>query len=193
MATTPIRKWTPDDYLAFDDESDIKHEFMNGDIYAMSGGTERRSIITSNILGSLWQSTRHLVSRVYSNQMRVKIDDDTYFYPDVSVVCGKAEFDNEKNLSLVNPTLIVEVTSKSSESFDKGVKANLYRGLESVQAYLVVDQNQLFAQLSTRQGKGWYLQQFTTRQQAIPLNAIGVDLPMADVYLDIEFDDVTDK
>lgn len=188
MATNPIQKWTVEDYLAFDDESDIKHEYMDGEIYSMSGGTDKHSIIIANIGGALWQATKGTNCRSHSSEMRVKVGDKKYFYPDVSVICGEAKFDNDKNITLTNPTLIVEVTSQSSESLDKGIKANLYRGIESLQHYLVVDQNQLYAQLSTRQEGGWFLQQFTLRTESIPLKAISVDLPMSDVYLDIEFE-----
>ncbi len=188
MATNPIQKWTVEDYLAFDDASDVKHEYMDGEIYAMSGGTESHSKIILNIGGALWQATKGSGCRTHSSEMRVKVAEKKYFYPDVSAVCGQAKFDDEKNITLINPTLIVEVTSASSESFDKGIKANFYRSLESLQHYLVVDQNQLYAQLSTRQDGGWFLQQFTLRTESIPLEALNVDLAMVDVYLDVEFD-----
>lgn len=188
MATNPVRKWTVEEYLEFEESTEIKHEYISGDIVAMTGGTRKHSEIISNVNGSLWQATRGSTCRTHSSEMRVKIDDDNYFYPDASVVCGNAEFDNDNETTLINPTLIVEVTSPSSESFDKGIKANLYRSLESVQAYLVIDQHQIYAQLSTRQGDGWYLQEFTQRDQSISLKALNIDLLLDDIYLDIEFE-----
>ncbi len=122
------------------------------------------------------------------NQMLTKINNDTYFYPDVLVTCGKSEYETENNTMPLNPTVVIEVTSKSSETFDKGLKAELYRSIESVKVYLVIDQHRVFAQLSTRQHNGWLLQEFTKIHQAIPLRSINVDLPLSDVYLDIEFE-----
>jgi len=187
MASNPIRKWTVEDYLAFDEESDIKHEFMDGEIYAMSGGTRKHSVIIANISGALWQATKGTTCRTHSSEMRVKIGED-YFYPDVSAVCETEEFEDEKELALLNPTVVIEVTSKSSQNFDKGIKADLYRSLDSVQAYLVVEQNQCFAQLSTRHDEGWLLRQFDQIHQSIPLAVLNLNLPMSDVYLDVEFE-----
>jgi len=188
MASNPIRKWTVEEYLTFDEESDIKHEFMDGEIYAMSGGTDNHTLIITNIGGYLWQATRGTNCRTRTSETRVRVNKDKYFYPDVSATCGDAQFEDDKKITLLNPTLIVEVTSASSQNFDKGIKADLYRSLDSVQAYLVVDQNQCFAQLSTRHDEGWLLRQFDQMQQSIPLAVLNLDLPMSDVYLDVAFD-----
>lgn len=189
MASNPIdRKWTAQDYIAYDDASDIRHEFLNGEIYAMSGGTDKHVDIITNTSGALWQVTKSSNCRTRVSEMRVKINDDTYVYPDITVTCGESKFEDDNNTMLLNPTIVIEVTSKSSESFDKGLKAELYRSLKSVQAYLVIDQHRVFAQLSTRQSNGWLLQEFTKIQQAIPLNAINFDLPLSDIYLGIDFE-----
>jgi len=189
MATDPLdRKWTVEEYLAYDDASDIRHEYVKGDVYAMSGGTDKHVDIISNVNTALFQATRAKKCRVRPSEMRVKIDDETYFYPDITVTCGQSKYETDNNTMLLNPTIVIEVTSNSSETFDKGLKAELYRSLESLQAYVVIDQHRVFTQLSTRQRNGWLLQEFNQIHQAIPLKAINFDLPLTDVYLDIEFD-----
>jgi len=189
MVTNPLdRKWTVEEYLAYDEESDIRHEFIDGEIYAMSGGTDNHTLITTNISGMLWQATKSSKCRARVGEMRIKINDDTYFYPDITVTCGGSKYEDDNHTMLLNPTVIIEVTSKSSETFDKGLKSELYRSLDSVQAYLVIDQHRVFAQLSTRQDDGWFLREFKQIEQSIPLKAINVDLPLRDVYLDVTFD-----
>lgn len=189
MATNPIdRKYTVEEYLGIEENSDIRYEFIDGEIYAMSGGTDKHVDIISNISGALWQALRDKDCRHRVSEMRVKIDEKTYFYPDVTVTCGESKFEDDNHTMLLNPTIVIEVTSKSSQTFDKGLKAELYRSLDSVQAYLVIDQHRVFAQLSVRQGNGWFLREFNQITQAVPLNVINVDLPLSDVYLDVEFD-----
>lgn len=193
MATNPIpQKWTVEAYLAHELETGIRHEYVDGEIFAMSGGTDKHSLIIANITGALWQKGRQSSCRVYSSDMRVKISDTKYLYPDLSVVCGESTFDDDRHTQLTNPTLVVEVTSPSSQSYDKGIKAEYYRTLSSLQAYLVIDQHQIQAQLFQRQSQGWLLRQFNLIQQAIPLNFLNYDLPLHDVYFDISFD-VDDK
>jgi Uma2 family endonuclease len=188
MATNPSdRKYTVEDYLAFDNESDNRHEFMDGKIYAMSDGTDKHVDIISNVNTALSIATRHRC-RVRPNDMPVKIDHKTYFYPDITVTCGESKYEDDNHTMLLNPTIVIEVISTSSEAFDKGLKAELYRSLDSVQAYLIIDQHRVFAQLSVRQDDGWFLREFNQIEQSIPLNVINVNLSLRDVYLDVTFD-----
>lgn len=189
MASDPIqRKWTVADYLAYELETDTRYEYIDGQIYAMSGGTDKHSIITTNTSSVLWQATQKSSCRVFNNDMRVKINDTKYLYPDVSVVCGQAKFADANQTMLLNPTVAIEVTSASSEAYDKGTKAEYYRNLSSVQAYLVIDQHRVYAQLSTRQEDSWLLRDYDNLDQEIPLTVLNYDLSLHDVYLDIVFE-----
>jgi len=121
MATNPVpRKWTVEEYLAYEEETGIKHEYIDGEIYAMSGGTENHSLITMNTTFAVQSQLRGSSCRVHSSDMRIKISDLRYFFPEFSVVCGKAEFDDEKRTMLTNPTLVCEVLSPSSQDNDRG-------------------------------------------------------------------------
>ena len=194
MASNRVeRKWTVDEYLAYEAEAEIKHEYIDGEIYVMTGGTDKHSIITMNTGGWLTQQLRGSSCRTHSSDMRVKINDLRYVYPDLSVICGEPTFSDDKRTTLTNPTLVVEVTSPSSEKYDTGMKSTMCRSLPSLQAYLIVDQSRLFVQLYTRQDNGWLLQEFDKLDQTIPLPMINVELPLSEVYRDIAFDSEEDR
>jgi Uma2 family endonuclease len=190
MAHDPVKRyWTLEEYLEYEQETGIKHEFIDGEIYAMSGGTDKHSLIAMYTGAELIQRLRGKSCRTYNSDMRVKITDTTYVYPDFSVVCGKAEFADEKHTMLLNPTLVAGVISSSSADYDRGSKADFYRSLASVQAYLLLDQDRVFAQLYTRHEAAWLLQEFSGLEALIPLEAINCSLPLSEAYRDIEFDD----
>ena len=189
MASNRVeRKWTVDEYLAYEADAEIKHEYIDGDIFAMSGGTRKHSRIITNVTTEIGLQLRDTACNIDSSDLRVKINDLRYVYPDLSVVCGDEIFTNENETTLTNPTLIVEVMSPSSEKYDTGMKSTMYRSLPSLKAYLTIDQSQVFVQLYTRQDDGWLLQEFDKRDQIIPLPMIKADLPLNEVYRDVNFD-----
>lgn len=190
MAMNPVKRyWTLEEYLAYEAETGMKHEYIDGEIYAMSGGTDKHSLIPINCTTELAYKLRGKSCRVYNSDMRVKINDITYVYPDFSVVCGKAQFADDKRTMLINPTLVAEVISPSSANYDKGLKADFYRSLPSVQAYLLIEQERVHAQLYIRQESTWQLQEFSGLDAVIPLEALEMTLPLSEVYREIEFSD----
>jgi Uma2 family endonuclease len=191
MATNPVkRKWTVEEYLAYELETGIKHEYIDGEIYAMFGGTDKHSLIKSKTLLAIGkQLEKSTTCRFYDSDMRVKITDAKYVYPDVTVVCGDSVFEDKKRTMLMNPTLVVEVLSDESENYDKGQKADYYQGLPSVQAYLLLAQDKAHAQLYTRHESGWLKREFSGLDAVVPLESIGCNLPLSEAYLNIEFDE----
>ena len=125
----------------------------------------------------------------YDSDMRIKITDITYVYPDISVVCGEAIFADEAETMLTNPTLVIEVLSPTTKQYDKSTKADFYRSLASVQAYLLLEQDQAFAQLYTREQSRWSLEEFSGLEAVIPLESIGCNLALSEAYLNIEFEE----
>jgi len=192
MATERTEKyWTVEEYLAYEQETGIKHEYIDGEIFAMSGGTDNHSEIAVNCTTELSVQLRGRAGcRRFNSDMKVKISERKYVYPDFSIVCGKAEFSNESNTMLTNPTLVAEVTSDSSKSYDKIKKAEFYRSLPSLQIYLIIDQDRPHAELYVRQEKVWIFQEFNSLEDVLPLDVIGCTLPMSEVYRDIELHDV---
>lgn len=189
MVSNPIQQyWTVEEYLAYEQETDIRHEYIDGEIFAMAGGTENHSLITGNSYTEISYQLRGSSCRAYTSDLRAKISDIKYVYPDFSVVCGEAEFADDNHTMLTNPILVVEVTSPSSMNYDKGLKADYYRSLPSVQAYLLLEQNKVLAQLYKRHDAGWLLQEFDQLDMSIPLNVINCSLPLAEVYRGIMFE-----
>jgi Uma2 family endonuclease len=130
MAAQPTPSITVEEYLAGERTSEIKHEYYRGAVFAQAGGSSRHNLATVNVAGSLHGQLRKRECRVYSSDMRIKITQTgLYTYPDVTVVCGKAQFEDEHEDTLLNPTVIVEVLSPSTESYDRGKKFQHYRTL----------------------------------------------------------------
>lgn len=185
MAERLPKKLTVEEYLAIEEADGIKYEYIDGDISAMSGGTRIHSTIAANCIGELRTGLRKGDCGVLTSDMKVKITDIKYVYPDVSVVCGEPKFSDEKETMLINPIFVAEVMSPSSIDYDSGSKANFYRSLPSVQVYLLIDQDRPFAQLFTRHEAGWLLREYEGLDKPIPLDSIGCRLEMSEVYLDV--------
>ena len=182
------RKWTFKEYLAYEEETGIKHEYLDGEIYAMTDGTKKHSVMATNCTTEIGLQLRDSDCYVTNSEMRVQISSTKFVYPDFVVICGKDEFMDDKEITLLNPTLVAEVISDSSEKYDRGLKSEFYRSLSSLQYYLMVDQNRVYAQLYTRgEDDKWIFQEFNQRDMIIPLDAIGVELPVSEVYRGLTF------
>ena len=192
MAANPRHYWTAGEFLAFEAESEFKHELIDGEVYDMSGGTGEHSQIAANIIFSLLSLLETSSCRVNTSDMMLKVGDDRYLYPDASVVCGQPEYEDESRLALVNPILVVEVTSPSSADADRGTKRESYMRLPSVQAYLVIDQHRIYAELYERADVGWRMQIFTSVDDVITIKALNVELPLALIFRGISFYEGTD-
>jgi len=189
MAMKPVKRtWTIAEYLAYELETGIKHEYIDGEIYAMTGGTENHSKIKVNTLIALGkQLTQATTCSIYDSDMRIKITDVKYVYPDMSVVCGESVFADEEHTMLTNPTLVVEVLSATSANYDKGTKADYYLSLPSLQAYLLLAQDRAHAQLYTRHEAGWLLREFKGLEAIVPLESINCTLALSEAYRNIQF------
>lgn len=187
MAANPRHYWTAQEFLAFEAASEFKHELIDGVVYDMAGGTGEHSQIAANIIFSLMSQLDASSCRVNTSDMMLKVRDDRYFYPDVSVVCGHPEYEDDTRLALVNPILVVEVTSPSSADADRGPRRESYMRLPSVQAYLVIDQHRVYAELYERADVGWRMRVFTNLDDAIPIDALDIELPLAQVFRGINF------
>lgn len=177
------------EYLAWEAENEIKHEYIDGEVYAMSGGTGKHSSIMINITITIGQQLGDSVCALHSSEMRVKVNDSRYVYPDLSAVCGKSSYEDESEISLLNPILVVEVTSPSSIEYDRVAKRDFYREVPSIQGYLIIDQHRVCAELYTRADIGWLLQVYTDPDDVIPLEMLNCELPLAEIYRGISFEE----
>jgi len=192
MASDPLqRKWTIEEYLALEESTQSRYEYVNGEVFAMTGGTDNHSTIKVNCVTTLniKRRTSGKSCRIFDSDMKVKVDEDNQVYPDFSVVCGERKFDDKKRTQLTNPILVGEVTSDSSAKYDKSLKADIYRMLDSLRYYVVIDQNKVHVQVWSLQDNGWLLQDFKSRDDVIMFDALNISLQVADMYDDIDFDE----
>src|SRR5438045_3140164 len=143
MSLQPKTYLTPDRYLAIEREADYKSEYFGGEMFMMAGASEQHNLITTNVVREFSTQLKGRPCKAYANDMRVKVAPTGLFtYPDVVVACGDIHFDDEQKDTLTNPTVIIEVLSKSTEAYDRGEKFVHYRRLDSLQEYLLVSQDQ---------------------------------------------------
>src|SRR5258708_18618472 len=142
MSSQPKTTHTPETYLDLDRQSAFKNEYFNGEIFAMTGASRKHNLITSNVNYSLNLQLKRRQCEVYASDMRVKVSSSgLYTYPDVVVVCGAPMFEDKETDTLINPTVIIEILSKSTEAYDRGDKSGHYRRLESLSEYILISQD----------------------------------------------------
>ena len=188
MALQLKPRLTPEEYLAIERRAEFKSEFFDGEMFAMSGASELHNIITLNIGAEIRQHLKKRPCKVYVSDMRVKVSPTgLYTYPDVVVVCGKAEFDDRHFDTLLNPTLIVEVLSESTETYDRNRKFEHYRTLESLVEYVLITQRRPHIESWRRQpNQQWLLTESNGLDRVLRLDAIGCDLALAEIYDKVE-------
>jgi Uma2 family endonuclease len=167
--------------------AETKSEYVDGALVAMSGATRHHILITVNVVSDLHGQLRGRPGEVYTQNMRVRIaEDGMYAYPDVVAVCGAPEFEDDELDVLLNPTLILEVLSPSTEGYDRGLKFACYRQRASLQDYVLVAQDRVSVERYSRQGEHWVLTEAAGLDDAIELPSIGCTLALRDVYEKIE-------
>ena len=164
--------------------SEVRHEYFDGELFAMVGASEAHALIVTNLLGELRNQLRGGECRIYANDIRVQVAvTGLYTYPDVIVVCQPPEFfEKEHRNTLVNPTLIAEVLSESTEAYDRGKKFDHYRTLESLSDYLLVAQDEAKIEHFSRQKEGWLLTVAKGLSGVLPLPSIDCELRLAGIY-----------
>jgi len=181
---------TPEEYLAFERKAETKNEYVNGEIFAMTGASRKHNLIALNIAGELRQQLKGKPCEVYPGDMRVKAPASrSYVYPDVVVVCGEPQLEDDYLDTLLNPTLVVEVLSKSTESYNRLAKSSYYRTIESLSEYLLVSQEEYRVEQYVKQAEGrWLLADVRALEAEIELESIGCSFALRDIYERITFD-----
>jgi len=174
------------DYLEFERSSPIRHEYADGEIFAMSGGTMEHSAVAANVISELRSGLLGRGCRVLTSDMRIKIPaTGRYVYPDASVVCARPEFVDEKRDTLLNPRLIIEVLSDSTEAYDRGDKFAQYRSVASLEEYVLASQKEPKLEVFARQADGsWVLRIYGPGERAV-LASIECVIEVDRVYTDV--------
>jgi Uma2 family endonuclease len=189
MAASPTTFVTPEEYLERELGSEEKHEYFNGEVFAIARPSARHTWIVANVTGSFWQQLKGKPCRVSSSELRLRVTPTgLYTYPDVMVICGNVEVAAEQKDTVLNPVVIVEVLSPSTKDYDRGQKFQHYRTLPSLIDYLMVAQDEPRVEHWTRQSENrGLLSDFAGLGQVIPLASIDCILPLAQVYDKIEW------
>jgi len=187
MSSQPVYL-TPAEYLEIERRAETRSEYFNGEMFAMAGGTGKHAFIVANTVIALGQKSKGTSCRVCSSDLRLQVKSiGLYTYPDVMVICGDLKYADGHNDIVLNPSLIVEVLSKSTKSYDLGEKFEHYRLLPSLTDYLTVAQDRPAVDHWTRQQDVWVLKTYDDLSQTIGLTSIGASLPLAEIYDRIDF------
>jgi len=184
-------KMTQGEYLALERSSlDIKHEFFDGDVFAMVGAGINHNRININLAGELRNRFKadNSPCEVLSNDMRVKIENN-YTYPDIVIFCGDAQFEDNKFDTLTNPVIIIEILSDSTEAFDRGDKFTYYRAIPALKEYILVSQKKYHVEQYIRSDNGkWEYRSYESPDQMLNMESVNCDVLLSEIYLNVNFE-----
>jgi Uma2 family endonuclease len=185
----PVQHLTAAEYLQMERAAEVKSEFRDGEVFAMSGGTYAHSIIAANIVRHFGNKLEGSGCATCTSDLRVKIEmADLYTYPDVSVVCGERQFEDGTRDVLLNPSVIVEVLSDSTESYDRGKKFEWYRRIPSLREYLLVSQREPHIDQYIRQASGeWLLRDYSGLEGRVALPSLGIEVALSEIFANVDF------
>ena len=194
MATRAAQTYlTPEEYItlerkAIPDAEAVRSEYINGEIINMPGASFAHNLITNNISGELRARLKGSQYAVFANDMRISIPTArSYFYPDVGVVCEEPRFEDDVFDTLLNPIVIVEVLSPSTEAYDRGEKFAYYRQITPLQEYILVSQDQIRIEHYYRQERQWIFTDFERHDEILLLPSIQCELPLQEIYERVTF------
>lgn len=190
MSTVEKKTWaSPEEYFAYDASIEGKAEYYDGEIFDMAGGTVIHGLITMNLGGELVALLKGKGCRVVSGDVRIEINTArAYVYPDLSVICGDFETSKINLDTATNPTLVVEVLSKSTSFFDHVGKFEKYRKLQSLKEYVLVEQDTAHVKVYRHAGDNqWLFSEYVGMDAVVPFASLSVTVPLSDIYAGVEF------
>ncbi len=179
-------KISVEDYIGGEEISDIKHEYLDGEVYAMAGTSDRHNIIAGNLFANLWTHLRDSPCQPFMENMKVRVNRDVFYYPDVLVSC---EQNPESSYYRNEPILIIEVISPSTAQTDRREKLRAYQQMPSVHEYVIVEQESIAVEIHRRQPDGrWITYYFTRQDTEFTLESVNLTLQLAEVYRRVNFE-----
>jgi Uma2 family endonuclease len=190
MTAQPKPRYTPQEYLARERQAEVRSEYFAGEIFAMSGNSRGHNLIVTNAVGELRHRLRHRPCEVYPSNMRVKVEaSGLYTYPDVTVVCGEPRFEDAEVDTLLNPMVLMEVLSKSTEAYDRGKKSAHYRRLPSLRDYVLIAQDRRHVEVYSRSDDRWLLTEARGTAGVLHITALACEVPLAELYARLQIED----
>ena len=179
---------TEEEYLALEAQSEVKHEYYRGEMFAMSGVKIEHTRIAMNLSRDLGNHLRRKSCKPFNSDQRVYIEKNSLFtYPDLFVVYGKTETLNNDNFNVLNPSIIIEILSPSTKSYDRGDKFKLYRDLPSLKEYILVDSEAISIEVFFINEQGfWQLREYDDSKSSLLIKTIELAIPLQDIYEDTE-------
>lgn len=185
VALSALPPWTIEQYLDLERDSPVRHEYVDGSVYALAGGTQAHSAISANLVALLRAAVRGGPCRVYTADMKVRVAERRFLYPDVSVGCDPADR-REKADYLAMPRLVIEVLSDSTAAYDRGEKFTLYSAAASLQEYVLVETQRQAVEVRQRQANGAWTTRIADAAGLVSLASLALDLPVAAIYDDVD-------
>lgn len=185
-----VRKLTPAEYLDIERAATYRSEYFDGEMFAMAGGSPRHSLIKVNLCGEIRTRLKGLPCTPYDSDLRILVSaTGLYTYPDASVICGPLEYEDARRDTVLNPTLLVEVLSDSTEAYDRGKKFSHYRQIPALREYLLVSQEEAKIERFLRSDDGtWTLTEAAGLDATLPLPSLGIEISLREVYDKVDFE-----
>jgi len=189
MTALPKQKYTIEEYVELDKNSEERFEYFDGEVFSMAGGSPDHARIGGRIFSLLEQSLIESRCEAFNSEVRIKVPSAwPYRYPDVSVVCGEPIFETFLGVEmLINPIVLVEVLSESTAAYDLGEKFTAYQSIESFKEYLLVSQDRPHVIHYVRQDNGWLRTETIGLENAVTLESLDVTLPLSEIYARVKF------
>jgi len=178
------QKMTIPEYLEMENAATVKHEYYKGEIFAMSGAKYEHNVVVANMFIALGALLEDKPCQPLGSDGRVHIEKNTLFtYPDISIVCGEPVFLNDDKMNLLNPSVIIEVLSKSTKDYDRGSKFMLYRSIPTLKEYILVEPETPYIEVFCINAMGlWELKEYNAITDTLAIRTIGVKLPLTRIY-----------
>ena len=191
---TALKRITPQEYLIRERQASLKSEFYQGEIFAMGGGSANHSLIAANFVREAGNALRDKPCIVFNSDLRVQVQSTgLYTYPDATIVCGELLFDDDHRDTLLNPTVIVEVLSDSTEKYDRGKKSNHYRQIASLKELILIAQDRSHVERFTRQPNGdWLFHEQKELTADFELKSLGISIAISELYRGVKFEPIED-
>jgi Uma2 family endonuclease len=192
---TQQKYYSPEEYLVLEEAADYKSEYIDGEIVPMPGGSANHNQIAGNFYAELTFAFKKLDYRVFINDLRLWIPERRiYTYPDVMVVEGEPEYVNDRTDMIINPQVIVEVLSNSTQGYDRTDKFAAYRTIPTFEEYLLFDQTKIYVeQYSKTANKRWSFREYDIEDETISLTSVELEISMVDIYNKVKFETVETK
>jgi Uma2 family endonuclease len=192
MSAQPSPRMTVEQYLKLDRESEFRSEYFGGYVTAMAGASVTHARIAGNLFGLLWNDVNARGCLVAANDLRLRLNAQGYTYPDIMVICGEPALSGDRQDTVTNPSLIVEVLSDSTEAHDRGFKFYEYWKLPSLREYVLVSQNNARVEVFRRGAEGeWVLTAIEGLSGKVRFESVGCELATSDIYSRVTFPEQT--